>query len=171
MLSIGGGLPSVPLGLRCLQNLRRGEFLDTYIGEVITTEAAESRRAQNELSKKKEVYLFDLDKFHEDDDFDHQDKMFVVDGEYLSGPTRFMNHSCDPNMRQFTVLYNHADYWIYDLAFFAIKDVPARTELTFDYVDSDCLMTAENFSQDKAQGMTKCLCGSSEDVCRGYLWL
>ena len=62
---------------------------------------------------------------------------FEVDGEFFSGPTRFINHSCEPNLRSFARVGDHADKHIHDLALFAIEDIPAGVELTFDYVDGE----------------------------------
>ena len=73
-----------------------------------------------------------------------------------------MNHSCNPNCRMITVTRNHADDYLYDLAFFAFKDVPPMTELTFDY----------NPGWEKVKKVdpnaVPCLCGESN--CRGQLW-
>ena len=65
------------------------------------------------------------------------DSKYVCDGLHLEGPTRFINHSCEPNCAIYTVSYNHADTNIYDLAFFATEPIIAGTELTFNYVDDD----------------------------------
>ncbi|KAI9800336.1 MAG: hypothetical protein M1825_004106 [Sarcosagium campestre] len=139
-------------GLRCLVNLRRGDFVDTYKGEVITEAECRKRDLQRQL---KDVYTFSLDKFHTDNPSEYtKANKFVVDGELFGGPTRFINHSCDPNLRQFTVSYNHSDPCIYELAFFAVHAIPAGTELTFDYVDKDAEegnVEASAFSQ---EGMT-----------------
>ncbi|KAI9839936.1 MAG: hypothetical protein M1819_000128 [Sarea resinae] len=157
-------------GLRTLVALRKGEFVDTYKGELITEEEASRRDAKRQV---KDVYTFALDKFHGDnpDNERLRDNKYVIDGEVLGGITRFINHSCDPNLRIFAVSYNHADFCIYDLAFFSTEDVPARTELTFDYTgqeasDSIPDRTSSGVSKEK---MTRCLCGSEN--CKGVLWM
>ena len=78
-----------------------------------------------------------------------------------------MNHSCEPNCRQFTVSYNDGDPKVYDLAFFAIHDIPANVELTFDYLDAEVSEETEERKPEK--GATECLCGAEK--CRKYLWL
>lgn len=90
-----------------------------------------------------------------------------VDGEFLSGPTRFINHSCEPNLRIFARVGDHADKHIHDLALFAIREIAAGEELTFDYVDG---VTEDGAEMERGNGahMTKCLCGSRK--CRGFLW-
>lgn len=84
----------------------------------------------------------------------------------MSGPTRFINHSCDPNMRIFARVGDHADKHIHDLALFAIKDIPKGTELTFDYVDG--VSNDGEEPEGDVGHMTRCLCGSKK--CRKFLW-
>jgi hypothetical protein len=90
--------------------------------------------------------------------------LLVVDGEHFGGPTRFINHSCHPNLRIFAVSLYRGDYRVYELAFFAIDEIPAGTELTFDYMDHD-----EDHDGVEKEGKVKCLCGALN--CRGWLWI
>ncbi|KAL9002228.1 MAG: hypothetical protein Q9188_004826, partial [Gyalolechia gomerana] len=161
-------------GLRCLVDLQKGDFIDTYRGEIITVEEANARGVNRSADEGN--YFMNFDKFTEPEaitksDFLtnfpekvpwHAEKvkngdwvpyrkdgkkmwlnpeyvpyLYVCDGMHVGGPTRFMNHSCDPNCRLFTVSYNHSDHNIYDLAFFTVDAIPAGTELTFDYKDED----------------------------------
>lgn len=98
---------------------------------------------------------------------------YVCDGMEVGGPTRFMNHSCEPNCRIFTVSYNHADLRVYDIAFFAIEDIPPRTELTFDYKDENDrgIITdemADEVEREHGYRPAKCRCGSKS--CRRYFF-
>lgn len=162
-------------GLKCKEDLVMGEFIDTYLGEIITNEEADRREVL--AGKDKASYLYNLDKFVGDGDVT-EDNCYVVDGQYMGNPTRFINHSCDPNCRQYTVSYNKYDLRVYDLAFFAYRDIPAGEELTFDYLDKDDEEEKENdilASQEAAATDTgslerkRCHCGA--DRCRGYLWV
>ncbi|KAI9844229.1 MAG: hypothetical protein M1837_005735 [Sclerophora amabilis] len=155
-------------GLRCPRDLRKGDFVDVYRGEIITEAECRERDSHRMI---KDVYTFALDKFHADnpDNPWAQENKYVVDGEFLGGPTRFINHSCDPNLRQFTVSYHHADPSLYELAFFAIDAIEAGTELTFDYVDKDVEEGAVTSSKRMKEGMTRCLCGAEN--CRRFLWI
>ncbi|KOS22565.1 Histone-lysine N-methyltransferase [Escovopsis weberi] len=155
-------------GVRSQVEIQKGQFVDRYVGEIITSAEADRRRAASASSKLKDVYLFALDKFTSPDSLDPRLKgpPLEVDGEFQSGPTRFINHSCEPNLRIFARVGDHADKHIHDLALFAIKDIPRGEELTFDYVDG---VTEDAGGQEVNAGdMTKCLCGSKK--CRGYLW-
>lgn len=190
--------------------IKKGQFIDTYRGEIITNDEAEIRGQQRNHDPNN--YLMDMDKFCEKyvsreelkglisaDEFhdinrqvkkgeyetkiDHQGKVlwlnplgndhYVCDSREMGGPTKFMNHSCAPNCRIFTVSYNHADRKVYDIAFFAITNIPAYTELTFDYKDEDdrSVITDERALELKKElGFMPilCLCGSSE--CRRYFF-
>ncbi|KAF4453933.1 histone-lysine N-methyltransferase, H3 lysine-9 specific dim-5 [Fusarium austroafricanum] len=155
-------------GVRSPVSIKKGQFVDRYLGEIITSTEADRRRSQSAISQRKDVYLFALDKFTDPDSLDPRLKgpSLEVDGEFMSGPTRFVNHSCDPNMRIFARVGDHADKHIHDLALFAIKDIPAGEELTFDYVDG---VSHEGEEPGGDIGhMTPCLCGSKK--CRKFLW-
>lgn len=154
--------------------------MDTYRGEVITDAEATVREETGVAGKPS--YLYSLDKFREDDEtapnYNPASGLYVIDGEFMGGPTRFLNHSCNPNLRQYAVLTVKGDSKVYHLAFFAVQDIPAYTELTFDYLDKDdeeageSDLTAENLQEkeeEKGQSATKCLCGQPN--CRKFLWL
>ncbi|KAH6615007.1 hypothetical protein C7974DRAFT_57357 [Boeremia exigua] len=147
-------------GLCCKEDLHQGQFIDTYRGEVITDE--EATRREDTSSKAKASYLYNLDKFAETEVLDHEP--YVVDGEFMGGPSKFMNHSCQPNCRQYTVSYNKHDPYIYDIAFFACRDIPAMEELTFDYLDKE----EGDEMDDPGEGAIPCLCGAPK--CRKWLW-
>ncbi|OJZ88213.1 hypothetical protein ASPFODRAFT_59039 [Aspergillus luchuensis CBS 106.47] len=142
-------------GLRSPDPIRAGQFIDCYLGEVITKEVADIR--EDATSQKGPSYLFSLDFLATG-----EDSKYVIDGHRFGNPTRFINHSCNPNCRLIPVTRNHADDYLYDLAFFALRDVPPMTELTFDY----------NPGWEKVRKVdpnaVPCLCGESN--CRGQLW-
>ncbi|KAL6702606.1 hypothetical protein ACN47E_001306 [Coniothyrium glycines] len=149
-------------GLRCREDLHLGQFIDTYRGEVITD--AEATRREHSSSKAKASYLYTLDKFAKSEGIKDED-LYIVDGEFMGGPSKFMNHSCDPNCRQFTVSYNKHDAKVYDIAFFACRAIPAGEELTFDYLDKE---EVEETVRQPGPDAVPCLCGTAR--CRRWLW-
>jgi histone-lysine N-methyltransferase SUV39H len=150
-------------GLRCKSDLHEGQFIDTYRGEVITDAAATLRESSS--NKSKASYLYSLDKFAESEGLS-ESELYVVDGEFMGGPTKFINHSCEPNCRQYTVSYNKHDCRVYDIAFFACRFVPAGEELTFDYLDKD---EGEGVEEPvEPEEAVPCLCGAEK--CRKWLW-
>ncbi|KAK8166756.1 hypothetical protein IWX90DRAFT_222423 [Phyllosticta citrichinensis] len=154
-------------GIRCKTQLRIGQFVDTYRGEIITD--AEASRRESLAHGAKDSYLYSLDKFAETCGFS-QEQLYVIDGQFYGGPTRFLNHSCDPNCRQYVVSYNKHDPKVYEIAFFATRDIASGEELTFDYLDKEDDEDQE-MDEDAASGKTriKCRCGTKK--CRRYLWL
>lgn len=158
-------------GVHAQAAIKKGQFVDRYYGEIITSAEADRRRTAAAFSQRKDVYLFALDKFTDPDSLDARLRgpPLEVDGEFQSGPTRFINHSCEPNLRIFARVGDHADKHIHDLALFAIRDIPRGEELTFDYVDGVMTGDLAGMEEQEAHGeMAKCLCGSRK--CRGYLW-
>lgn len=198
-------------GIRCPEALKKGQFVDTYRGEIITNDEAIERAASRTVDQ--DNYLMDLDKFNpkqmitkaemkeevshaeykaikakvKKGDYEVSNKEdgtelwlnpnyeppYVCDGMKVGGPTRFMNHSCEPNCRLFTVSYNHADERVYELAFFTIGEIEPGVELTFDYKDEDDrdIITdemADEVELEKGYRPSRCLCGSEE--CRRYFF-
>jgi histone-lysine N-methyltransferase SUV39H len=157
-------------GLRCTQDLRKGQFIDVYLGEIIND--AEAKRRERSSTAKKNSYLFSLDKFF-------PDGALVVDGEMKGSPARFINHCCDPNVLIYAVSLVRGDPFVYELAFFANEFIPAGTELSFDYLDKDNA-DEEDESADRGaekadggegleDGRIKCRCGAPN--CRRWLWM
>ena len=162
---------TLSIGVQSSVPIKQGQFVDLYLGEIITSKEATARRAKADIAQRKDIYLFELDKFSNPESEDHRlrEDPYVVDGEFASGPTRFINHSCNPNLRIFGQVEDHADKPIHGLAFFALEDIEAGTELTFDYRDGSEEETDDSIRDpEKRKKMTKCLCG--EEECRGYLW-
>ena len=151
-------------GLRATEPLRRGQFVDTYRGEVIAKEEADRRADLG--AKGKDSYLFTLDKFTGEEAY-----MYEIDGEFFGGPTRFINHSCDPNCVVYVVSRNKNNPLLYEIAFFAYRDIDAGEELTFNYRDHDGgEENEEREGTDEAVGEDSipCLCGARN--CRKWLW-
>ena len=74
------------------------------------------------------------------------------------GVARFFNHSCNGgNMVMLAVLAEGDSALCYRLALFASKDIPADTELTYDY----------KADESHPNGRVECRCGSED--CRGRL--
>ena len=162
-------------GLRSPVSIRKGQFIDTYRGEIITD--AEATRREERADKGKESYLYALDKFRGEEgepNFIEDRDLYVVDGEFMGGPTRFINHSCEPNCATFAVSLFRGYNKVYELAFFALQNIDAGQELTFSYVDDDrdgpiSDEEAKEIMKEKKQEPTRCLCGA--DDCRRYLFL
>ena len=85
----------------------------------------------------------------------------VIDGEHEGNVSRFFNHSCKANIASQTVLLPGAgSALLYGVAFFAQEDIPAMTELRWDY--------NAGLSGEAPEGSSACMCGS--DTCRTWLY-
>ncbi|KAJ7867904.1 SET domain-containing protein [Mycena olivaceomarginata] len=162
-------------GARAPVSLLRGQVVGMYAGSV-----------QPELHLRltdviRASYCFDID-INEDMDEARPDPAYSVDAYGCGNWTRFLNHSCCPNLQIISVVYEtmpEACYCICDnrpyLVFVAKQDIPAYVELTFDYNPAQQegwdLRKYKEKSKSKQikikNGKTPCLCGAAH--CRGWL--
>ena len=94
--------------------------------------------------------LFDLDSAGVDCEY-------TIDATYRCGVARFLNHSCDPNLRQTSVWVETLSLALPRIAFFSTRRIKPLEELTFDY------------KYEKAEARTmECHCGAAK--CRKWLY-
>ena len=133
--------PTRGWGLFVLSDVKKGDFLIEYVGELITMEEFR-RRIQQSIERKEEQNYYYMT----------MDSQRMIDAGPRGNIARFMNHSCDPNCetQKWTV---NGDTRV---GLFALDDIPQGTELTFNY-------------QFEAMGDQKkmCLCGAKN--CSGYI--
>eukprot|EP01117_Protostelium_nocturnum_P007245 TRINITY_DN2590_c0_g1_i3.p1 TRINITY_DN2590_c0_g1~~TRINITY_DN2590_c0_g1_i3.p1 ORF type:complete len:611 (+),score=190.28 TRINITY_DN2590_c0_g1_i3:140-1834(+) len=125
-------------GLMILEDVKAGDFIIEYVGEVITNDLCLERMRR--VKDDGHFYYLTLDA-HE-----------CIDARKRGNRARFINHSCNPNCQ--TQKWNIAGET--RVGIFALKDIKADTELTFDY-------QFERFGAKKQQ----CFCGEAN--CRTYL--
>jgi histone-lysine N-methyltransferase SUV39H len=149
-------------GARSSQNIVEGQFIQAYFGEVITL--AELLRREDAENDGDPSYIYSLDWFTEQTN----STMYFVDSKYCGSAMRFVNHSCNPNARCFTVQTHKEDRKVYYLAFFAIRDIPAGTEIRIDYLGGRESNLHQADGED-SDDLVKCHCG--EKNCRGTFWI
>uniref|UniRef100_A0A7N6BYW4 Nuclear receptor binding SET domain protein 2 n=1 Tax=Anabas testudineus TaxID=64144 RepID=A0A7N6BYW4_ANATE len=132
--------PGKGWGLISLRDIKKGEFVNEYIGELIDEEECRARIKYAQENNITDFYMLTIDKDR------------IIDAGPKGNYSRFMNHSCQPNCetQKWTV---NGDTRV---GLFAVCDIPAGTELTFNY-NLDCLGNEK----------TVCRCGSSN--CSGFL--
>lgn len=130
-------------------------MVDKYSGEVVGSREASRRAKIND--KKGATYLFSLDKFDVP-----RGKYHAIDGENCGGVTRFINHSCSPNLTAYAVVSDRRDWKVYDIAFFTNRVINAGEELTYNYVER----VVSGIDEDGSGW--ECLCGS--ESCRGRIF-
>jgi hypothetical protein len=80
-----------------------------------------------------------------------------LDAKWIGNVSRFINHSCSPNLEKATVFVDSHDKRIARVALFSSQSIPAFTELSYDY------------DYDSVEGkFLKCNCGSIN--CKDYLY-
>ncbi|XP_056426912.1 histone-lysine N-methyltransferase NSD3 isoform X4 [Hyla sarda] len=127
-------------GLRCKRDIRKGELVNEYVGELIDEEECRLRLKRAHENGVTNFYLLTVTKDR------------IIDAGPKGNYSRFMNHSCNPNCetQKWTV---NGDIRV---GLFALCDIPQETELTFNY-NLDCL----------GNGRTECHCGAEN--CSGFL--
>ncbi|XP_062870295.1 histone-lysine N-methyltransferase NSD3 isoform X2 [Trichomycterus rosablanca] len=127
-------------GLKTKQDLKKGDFVMEYVGELIDPDECRQRLGHASRNHITNFYMLTLTKDR------------VIDAGLKGNLSRFINHSCSPNCetQKWTV---NGDLRI---GLFTLCDITADTELTFNY-NLDCL----------GNGRTTCHCGSEN--CSGFL--
>ncbi|KAJ3857192.1 hypothetical protein EV368DRAFT_30912, partial [Lentinula lateritia] len=156
-------------GVRCAeQNVKRGTVLGCYTGELI------HRQTANELEGEYGTYVFDLDgrdPAEDDEESDPNLQMYSIDARKCGNWTRFLNHSCLPNLAVYTaVLDTIPEQNIPRLVFFALEDILKGTEMTVDYHAGNPLPKkgkARKWEEMRPQGTSECFCGAKR--CRGWV--
>ncbi|KAI1786294.1 SET domain-containing protein [Ganoderma leucocontextum] len=156
-------------GARATVPLKRGKVLGIYTG-YRPRAVAEKRQ---ESGHERKSYIFDLDVREGGDDGIDDDPTgtYSVDGYAHGNWTRFVNHSCEPNMQVVPVVWDTIPELKQPyLAFVAAQDIPARTELTIDYDPQGALEPQDDkgkLVQARPEGARECTCGT--DSCRGWV--
>ncbi len=127
-------------GLKATEDISCGDFVIEYIGEVLNMNMVRERLKGCEVENVSNFYFLTLG------------KNLIIDASTKSNNARFINHSCDPNCQTQKWKVNGETR----IGIFAIKDITAGTELTFDYM-------LDSLGNEKKQ----CLCGSRN--CSGFL--
>uniref|UniRef100_A0A673IMD0 Histone-lysine N-methyltransferase, H3 lysine-36 specific n=1 Tax=Sinocyclocheilus rhinocerous TaxID=307959 RepID=A0A673IMD0_9TELE len=127
-------------GLRSVSDIKKGAFVNEYVGEVIDEEECRARIKHAQENNICNFYMLTLDKDR------------IIDAGPKGNQSRFMNHSCQPNCetQKWTV---NGDTRV---GLFALEDIPTGVELTFNY-NLECL----------GNGKTVCKCGAPN--CSGFL--
>lgn len=142
--------------VRAGEAVMRGTFVCEYVGEVLDEEEANTRRKR--YGKEGCGYLFEIDSHVNDmSRLIEGQSRYTIDASKYGNVSRFINHSCLPNLVSHQVLVESMDCHRSHIGLYASRDISLGEELTFDYRYK--LLPGEGYS---------CQCGAS--VCRGRLY-
>uniref|UniRef100_A0A8D2QG47 Histone-lysine N-methyltransferase, H3 lysine-36 specific n=1 Tax=Zonotrichia albicollis TaxID=44394 RepID=A0A8D2QG47_ZONAL len=127
-------------GLQAKTDIRKGEFVNEYVGELIDEEECRARIRYAQEHDITNFYMLTLDKDR------------IIDAGPKGNYARFMNHCCQPNCETQKWCVNGDTR----VGLFALVNIKAGTELTFNY-NLECL----------GNGKTVCKCGAPN--CSGFL--
>lgn len=76
-------------------------------------------------------YLFDMNEMDDSDEYDvkvqnsSNEDFFplCIDATYYGNESRFVNHSCEPNLKSFNIVTNVETYTFHKIALFANKNI------------------------------------------------
>ncbi|KAL5729184.1 [histone H3]-lysine(4) N-trimethyltransferase [Ranunculus cassubicifolius] len=113
--------------VRAREAISRGTFVCEYIGRVVSREEAtkEDVRYTNESCS----YLYKID------DMSEGVISHVIDATKNGNVSRFINHSCSPNLACYQVLVESMDSQLAHIGLYASRDIEAGEEVAYDYHD------------------------------------
>ncbi|THU94949.1 SET domain-containing protein [Dendrothele bispora CBS 962.96] len=162
-------------GVRSSVFVKKGTVLGIYTGDLIHRQIAE------DLEGDQTTYVFDLDT-DEDCDTDISENAYSVNAMYSGNWTRFINHSCAPNLKIYSASWEiRAEMGMQNLVFVAACNIKPGIEFTFDYdpeqsgadeVASNNNHVKKEKDRDKSRGHIPrgailCLCMAVN--CRGWV--
>ncbi|KAJ7542310.1 hypothetical protein O6H91_10G100800 [Diphasiastrum complanatum] len=142
--------------VRAAQHIPRGTFVCEYLGEVLNDAEANKRGERYDTIGCS--YLYDIDVHLDTSGSRHGGaKPFVIDATKFGNVSRFINHSCAPNLINYQVLVESMDCQLAHIGLYASRDIAVGEELAYDYRYK--LLPGKGFP---------CHCGAGS--CRGRLY-
>lgn len=142
-------------GVRAVDIIPRGTFVCEFIGEVVNEQEAKERHSRYEDGCSFFYYfnwhLNDMSRLIEGQ------ASYVIDATKYGNVSRFINHSCLPNLVNYQVLVECMDFQLAHIGLYANCDIAAGEELTYDY----------RYELVPGEGQP-CYCGAASK-CRGRL--
>uniref|UniRef100_UPI00358E54F0 uncharacterized protein n=1 Tax=Myxine glutinosa TaxID=7769 RepID=UPI00358E54F0 len=124
-------------GVRCLEDLQKGTFVCRFTGRLMLPDGAS--KGDGKLSSNGHCSPCDVEDGMDVQDGTSPEKpaedliVCCISSEKEGNVSRFLNHSCDPNLFLQSVFVDTHDIKLPWLAFFTLRDISAGTELTWDY--------------------------------------
>ncbi|KAL8445292.1 hypothetical protein Emed_005749 [Eimeria media] len=113
--------------LRTAERIPKGAFVMQYVGEVIPRAVMDGRSRQE---ARKGYHNYCMEVVGEESDLEYDWAAPCIDSLFIGNVSRFLNHSCDPNVRVATIWRGPC---LPLVGVFALKDIPAGAALTYAY--------------------------------------
>ncbi|XP_062220080.1 histone-lysine N-methyltransferase SUVR5-like [Phragmites australis] len=118
--------------IRAAEPIPQGTFVCEYIGEVVKCDEA-MRNAERE-AKIGCSYLFDISSQIDRERVQNVGTAaYMIDATRYGNVSRFINHSCSPNLDTRLVLVESKDCQLAHIGLFANQDISTGEELAYDY--------------------------------------
>lgn len=118
--------------VRAREAIPSGTFVCEYVGEVIDEKEADKRRNRYGVEGWGYLYNIDTDKGDMSRLIGGQ-VPYLIDAMNYGNVSRYINHSCSPNLVNHQVLVESMDSQFAHIGLYASGDIDAGEELTFDY--------------------------------------
>ena len=118
---------TVMWGLFSLELIPAGAFVMEYTGEILTAKEGDQRgKFYDQVGMS---YLFDMNDPDEEDDYEmkvqetsHEDFFpLCIDAAYHGNESRFVNHSCEPNLKSFNLVSEVDGFTYHRIALFSTR--------------------------------------------------
>lgn len=142
------------MGVKCLESIKKGSFVSEYVGEVIGEKEARTRtKFMAERPSYCSNYILGVRERVNGSD---NDSVSFIDAMYIGNVSRFINHSCEPNLKMIVVRHSNL---IPKIALYASRTINEGEELSFSYGPSCNIVNDEHAK----------VCNCKTDSCTGYL--
>ncbi|CAL5019127.1 unnamed protein product [Urochloa decumbens] len=141
--------------IRAAEPIPQGTFVCEYVGEVVKTNETmkNAERVSSECS-----YLFDIASQIDRERVQTVGTVkYMIDATRSGNVSRFINHSCSPNLSTRLILVESKDCQLAHIGLFANQDIAAGEELAYDY-------------RQKLVAGDGCPCHCGSNNCRGRVY-
>ncbi|XP_028058530.1 histone-lysine N-methyltransferase SUVR5-like isoform X2 [Camellia sinensis] len=118
--------------VRAREEILCGTFVCEYVGEVIDEQEANKRRIR--YGQEGWGYFYVIDSHINDMSRLIEGQLpYIIDATSYGNVSRYINHSCAPNLVNHQVLVESMDCQLAHIGLYANRDIAAGEELTYDY--------------------------------------
>ncbi|XP_020079995.1 histone-lysine N-methyltransferase SUVR5 isoform X2 [Ananas comosus] len=118
--------------VRAGETISRGTFVCEYIGEILNDD--ETIRRRERYGNEGCSYLYEMEAYIDGSKGASEGAVsYAIDATYYGNVSRFINHSCSPNLVNYLVLVESMDCQLAHIGFYASRDISIGEELAYDY--------------------------------------